>query len=101
VKQHTDDTYNGWSNRETWVMNLWIQNDPGLYSIYVDILNRHDNVHELADDLKECFQTWVYDLLNDGNLSEEARGMVLDIGSMWRVNWLEIAALDFASQEEV
>lgn len=25
-------TYNGWSNRETWVMNLWLTNEECLYN---------------------------------------------------------------------
>ncbi len=25
----TDNTYNGWTNYETWVWNLWIDNDQG------------------------------------------------------------------------
>jgi len=31
--QLTDQTYNGWSNYETWNVALWIQNDPGFYDL--------------------------------------------------------------------
>ena len=29
-------TYNGWKNYETWNVSLWIQNDPGFYSVAED-----------------------------------------------------------------
>ena len=31
--QLTDQTYNGWTNYETWNVALWIQNDPGFYDL--------------------------------------------------------------------
>lgn len=29
----TNNTFNGWSNYETWNVALWLQNDEGLYNI--------------------------------------------------------------------
>jgi len=31
--QLTDQTYNGWTNYETWNVALWLQNDEGLYDM--------------------------------------------------------------------
>jgi hypothetical protein len=42
-----DNTYNGWTNYETWNVNLWIQNDEAIYGFVRDgleiILDRCDN----------------------------------------------------------
>jgi len=87
-----DDSYNGFTNRETWAVSLHIHNDQGLYSEYVDMLNRSNSQHEFAKELEDWFTELVFTILEDGKLSNEARGMVLDIGSLWRVDWYELAS---------
>ncbi len=39
-----DKTYNGWTNRETWNIALWIGNDEGLYLMAVDFMECYEGV---------------------------------------------------------
>ena len=90
----TDETYNGWTNRETWAANLHITNDQGLYESareYVqdslDAAGADKGSHTAAYALEEWFEGITEDF-PDG---EGIQMMVRDIGSVWRVNWREVA----------
>jgi hypothetical protein len=90
------EEYNGWSNRETWATKLWIDNDQGLYYHAQDMAGGYSNEDKrgLADALEE----WITELLDMEQVftaspaqRKELIMMASDIGSLYRVNWYEIA----------
>ena len=101
------EEYNGWTNRETWATSLHIDNDESLQneasekisaSFLEDMDNEkedgwQDGVTSAEDSLKD----WVEDLLSFeywedmGGMPKGIQSMLKDIGSLYRVNWREIA----------
>jgi hypothetical protein len=85
------EKYNGWTNRETWATALHINNDEGLYKTVQDwaVTNLEEDEAEAVTVLSESIEDFVTELLEtdwDG-----VKSMRYDIGSLWRVNWREIA----------
>lgn len=102
------DEYNGWTNRETWAANLWVSNDKGFYLLVKEwaeyaldhFMEEEDGdtakavraaVGNLADQLKEYWSELVQDVTEGEPTNKELRMMVQEVGSLWRVDWLEIA----------
>ncbi len=90
--------YNGWTNYETWVVNLWIGNDQGSYSYWNDqaqeeleraqadksFTKQERATLALADALKEHHEMTL----------PEVQGFAADLlgAAMSEVNWQEIAS---------
>ncbi len=95
----SDSSYNGWSNYETWVVNLWLGNDEGSYStcrsfaqrcfeeaVADQVLSRKERAcYQLANELKE--------MVEDGNPLASEASVYSDLlnASISEVNWKEIA----------
>jgi 3-dehydroquinate synthetase len=90
------EEYQGWSNRETWAVALHLSNDQGFYN-KAQRLTRKAMAKNLTTDtdywLASTLEEWVYELFEFKNVStnEELFNMLTHIGSLYRVNWREIA----------
>lgn len=87
------EEYNGWTNRETWAVNLWIDNDRGLYYTVQDYLK---HASECDSDSLMCLEESLENLFDEAfsdieEISQTGLTMLKDIGSLYRVNWREIA----------
>ena len=58
----SDETYNGWTNYETWLLALNVDNDQGLYSIARDIIKQTKSmdVYDAASELKDQLEELTY-----------------------------------------
>lgn len=94
-----DSSYNGWSNYETWIVNLWLGNDEGSYNtcrslaqrcfeeaVADQVLSRKERAcYQLAKELKE--------MIEDGNPLASEASVYADLinASLSEVNWKEVA----------
>lgn len=97
-----DDTYNGWANRESWALVLWLDNDEGLQGSVRELAETTvawEKPEEVVWKLEEAIKVWVDDLFdqqwwldNFGSpMPREINLMQQDVGSTWRINWREVA----------
>jgi hypothetical protein len=110
----TEKTYNGWTNYETWVVNLWMDNDEPSYRHHKGMAQEAYDAAEqdkyftreeratldLSDMLKEEYEEAMYDLLEDHTASVWSN---LLGAALSEVNWHEIAEhlIDDVDKEEV
>lgn len=86
------EKYNGWTNRETWAMALHIDNDEGFQNEVYELAENHTELYEFEKALQDFVEEIVDTFFSHPDLQNHGTGlMIQDIGSMWRVNWREIA----------
>ena len=88
-----DETYNGWTNRETWTFMLHVQNDQGLIESARERLELTDGDNWLIDSLAD----WAESMFTRAGYADEygdtwpdaLADIAAEIGSLWRINWSE------------
>lgn len=80
-------TYNGWSNRETWLVNLWLTNDEGSQTILESTAQIDGDLYGRADCLERFIREYYEEQFDDASIWSDLLGTALD-----RVSWYELAA---------
>lgn len=83
----TDDTYQGWTNRETWATSLHLMSDQSFYNDVMEMVNNADDKYDLGRSL----ESYVDDLFDEFGDVDAVCMMQREIGSLWRVSWVELA----------
>ena len=76
--------YNGWSSRETWIVNLWLTGDECYYQELCSIVKSFDNTDEQAEEIEQ-YVHWIIDV-NEASMTTDLLST-----SLGRVDWHEIA----------
>jgi hypothetical protein len=83
--------YNGWTNWETWVTKLWLDNDEYVYNLICEMVQstKSDDGEGISgDDLQEfVWNTWD----PDGMYVQSGLFCDFVLSSMNMVNWNELA----------
>lgn len=79
--------YNGWSNYETWLVALWLNNDQASYNALEALKAEDGSAYSKAESLEELVRE-LYEF--------EPVGIVADLvnSAFGRVDWVEIVSAE-------
>lgn len=83
---YTDNTYNGWSNRPTWLVKLWLDNDLDTQYQMEWICRESATAQRAAEKLEDYCWQQMYRNAPPSGMEADLIGY-----AMSQVNWLEIA----------
>ena len=78
LKAKSDNSYNGWTNRETWLVNIWFMDN--LYLELRDVVSQGDRARYIRD--------YVEEHVDNSDIPDSFINDLIDISS---VNWHELA----------
>lgn len=80
--------YNGWSNYESWLANLWLTNDESSYQLLLEALNQDSlRDYEKAEWLEMMLRYQLDDEIDEPSLWQD-----LLRAAFGRIDWCEIIA---------
>lgn len=89
------EEHNGWKNRETWAAALHLSNDEYLYNFCRELCS--EGKRWSCGDRIEAFVTEHTDMILHPDPDDYLigahlwRNLLADVGSLWRVEWADVA----------
>ncbi len=78
--------HNGWTNRETWLVNLWLTNEEYNYDLVAHIVQAFDTISEQAGELEHWIRASFETREKEASPWKDLLGAAID-----RVDWRQIA----------
>ncbi len=82
---NNDGTYNGWSNRETWLASLWLNNDEDSQELLRTASRYGDELFDHADWLEKRLREQLEDTLDEASFWCDLINTAFN-----RINWFEV-----------
>lgn len=83
-----NEKYNGWTNRETWLINLHLTNTQNIYNEVLELLKiDYEYEFQKEDKLKDFVENFI--LIDDNDEVNLLRSDLINT-ALSRVNWKEI-----------